>query len=611
MRYKKITIALIILLVLITNLFFGFSRLSHYSAVDEPYWTYKRIPKFWTAIKKQRWRSTNINDKPGITVALISGAGLLSINPLPYKSLRQKPKTQQVIDDITKINFSFRLPIYLTSFIFLLLFFWLLKKLLGTSIALISLIFIGLSPIILGISLIVNPDSLLWGFLPLTILSFLLYQKEKKKKYLILTGILLGLSLLTKYVANILYVYFLGLIFLEYIYTPKTIKNSWAYFKKTFFDFSLIITTSMLTFFLLFPATWKHPKMVLEGTIFSKAFQSTWPFFLTFLGLILVDLIFIKSRLLSSILNYLKPYKKIFKKIVSLIFFFGIIFAFVNVYSGMKFFNFEGVMASPKGGVGLNLFKFTAQTTADLYVLIFGLTPWVFLSFCYAIFLNTWKKEKASSDESKVVFYFLIFIFIYYFASSFNHIAATVRYQIVLYPIASIIAAIGLNQFIQQLKIKRYSKLILIYILLIGLSFFSVLSIAPFYFTYASSLLPSKYILNLKDMGDGSYEASQYLNGLPNAHSLTVWSDKGATCESFLGRCNVGFHKNDVMGFDFDYFVASTGRKSRSLKMSGPFKEPIGFTKLYSSGKPYSFKINLGNRPNNFVKVVKTQDLLD
>ncbi len=574
MQSKKITTALVILLVLITNLFFGFSRLSHYSAVDEPYWTYKRIPKFWHAVKIKRWRSTNINDKPGVTVALISGLGLLSIDPLPYKSLREEPKNQQEINAISKINFSFRWPIYFISFVFLGLFFWLLKKLLGTSVALISLIFIGLSPIILGISLIVNPDSLLWGFLPLTILSYFVYQKNKKKKFLILTGILLGLSLLTKYVANILYVYFLGLIFLEYIYQQKIISNSWSYFKKAFLDFTIIIATSMLTFFLLFPATWKHPEMVLGGTIFSKAFQSTWPIFLTFLLLILTDLIFFRSRLITFLLNYLARYKKSFKRIMGGLFFLGIIFIFVNVYSNMRFINFEGIMASPKGGEGFNLLKFTSQTTADLYALLFGLTPWIFLSFIYAIFHNSFRK-KISSSENNLVFYFLFFILIYYLASSVNHIAATIRYQIVLYPIASIIAAIGLNQLIQQLKIKKPLQLGLIYFSLITFSFFSLLSLAPFYFTYASSLLPQKYVLNLKDMGDGSYEASQYLNGLPNAHNLTIWSDKGAVCESFLGRCKVGFHKNDVKGFDFNYFVASTGRKSRSLKMSGPFKERL------------------------------------
>jgi len=111
-------------------------------------------------------------------------------------------------------------------------------------------------------------------------------------------------------------------------------------------------------------------------------------------------------------------------------------------------------------------------------------------------------------------------------------------------------------------------------------------------------------------MGDGSYEAAQYLNSLPNAKQLVVWSDKGAFCESFVGLCKVGFHKNDVQGFNFNYFIVSTGRKNRSLKMSGPFEQPVSFTKLYSSDSPASFRINIGNRPNDFEKVVKTQDIL-
>lgn len=609
MHYKRITIFLVIFIVLLTNLFFGFSRLSKYSAVDEPYWTYKRIPKFWTAIQDKKWRSTNINDKPGITVALVSGVGLLSVDPLPYKSIRQEPKSAETAKKIQQINFSFRWPIYLVSFFFLILFFLLLKKLLGTSIALLSLIFIGLSPIILGISLIVNPDSLLWGFLPLSIISYLVYQKEKNKYYLILSGIFLGLSILTKYVANILYVYFLGLLFLEYIYNSHHQKNFFEYFKKAFFDYLILVATSMAVFFFLFPASWHTPKMVLEGTIFSKAFKSTWPFFLAFLGLILADLIFVKSRFTYFILKYLAKYKQLLKKITGGFVLLSVAFILINVYSGMKIFNFESMMASPKGGSGFVLSKFVSQVLADLYALIFGLTPLVFLSFIFGVFANSFKKE-IRSKKSVTVLYFLIFIIFYYIASSVNHVTATVRYQIVLYPLASIIAAIGFYQFINLPKIKKYFRAYWANALVIIFSIISLLSIAPFYFCYASSFLPQKYVLNLKDMGDGSYEASQYLNSLPNAKQLVIWSDKGAVCESFVGLCKVGFHKNDVKGFNFNYFVVSNGRKNRSLKMSGPFEQPVSFTKLYSSDSPASFRINIGNRSNDFEKVVKTQDIL-
>src|SRR3990172_3980871 len=72
MDKKKWIIPAIILSVLAVNLVFGLPRLSRFSAVDEPYWTYGRTPKFWKAVSEQKWKSTNINDKPGITAAIIS-----------------------------------------------------------------------------------------------------------------------------------------------------------------------------------------------------------------------------------------------------------------------------------------------------------------------------------------------------------------------------------------------------------------------------------------------------------------------------------------------------------------------------------------------------------
>jgi hypothetical protein len=136
---------------------------------------------------------------------------------------------------------------------------------------------------------------------------------------------------------------------------------------------------------------------------------------------------------------------------------------------------------------------------------------------------------------------------------------------------------------------------------------------APFFFNYSSILLPEKYILNFKDMGDGSFEMAKYLNGLPNAQNLIIWSDKGAVCETFMGTCKVGFNKNDTVGFDFDYFVVSTGRKSRSLKLEGStdFESKIDFQKLYMSGfKNADFEINFGKNPNNFVRAVKTEKII-
>lgn len=612
MNRKRILIFLIIIVVFAINLSFGLPRLSKYSSVDEPYWTYDRTPDFWRAIVAHKWKNTNINDKPGVTVAAISGLGLRWVNPIVYKSIRQESKNQQTSRDIININFALRLPIYLTTLAFLLIFFWLLKKLLGNTIALLSFIFLGLSPIILGVSLIINPDSLLWGFLPLSILSYLVSQKNGQKKYLIFSGVLLGLSLLTKYVANIGYIYILSLLFLEYIYNPKITKSFFVYFKKSFLDYIILVAISCVTFFALYPACWHDPQVLLDGTILSPAFKNTWSIFTGFFALLLADMLIFKNMVTSLVINFLAKYKKYLQIAVSLIMIAGLIYVFINIFSGMRFHDFVGEMASPKGGSDYSFMDFIQLVATDLYGLSFGLTPLVFIFFVWAILANIFKK-KSVSTETNVVLYFSLFIFLYYIASTANHVTATIRYQIITFPLASIIAAIGVSQFINLEKIKKYFKNYLVCAFTIIVSFFSLYSVSPHFFVYSSHLLPKQYILNLKDMGDGSFEMARYLNSLPNAQNLIIWSDKGAVCETFLGKCNVGFNKNDTEGFHFDYFVVSLGRKSRSLKLNsaGFFEQDIDFVKLYSTDfQKSAFQVNLNSNPNNFVRVVKASEVV-
>ncbi|MEK7598441.1 MAG: glycosyltransferase family 39 protein, partial [Patescibacteria group bacterium] len=494
----------------------------------------------------------------------------------------------------------------------LLVFFAFLKKLFNTSIALFGLIFIGLSPIILGMSLLINPDSLLLVFLPLSVLSFLIFQKESNRKYLYLSGLFLGLSLLTKYVANILYVYFLGLIFLDYIFSERSRSVPIVqYLKKSLLNYAILVGISLAVFFALFPATWVRPEMVLQGTFLSTAFASTWPFFAGFIGLILADALFLRGRVTAGTLGFFSKYKSIFIKIFTLIFLALVATVLLNTYLGMKFWDFEAILSSPKGEAGSSFepYIFSGNILADTYSLIFGLTPMVFVFFLFALVKNIWNK-KDFRPESLIVFYFSLFILFYYIASTVNHVGATVRYQIVLYPLASIIAAIGLYQFIQWERFKKYFSGYALYFALILISAGSLYLVNPFFFSYGSAFLPSQYLINLKDMGDGSFEAATYLNSLPDAQKLHVWSDKGAVCESFVGKCVTNFNRNDIQGVAFDYFVVSTGRKSRSLKMAdnSTFRKVVDFQKLYSVPSSL-FRIILAGRPNNFVQIFSASEV--
>lgn len=601
--FKKYASFFVVFGVLAVYLTLGLLRLKPYSAVDEPYWTYGRTPKFWNAVSEGKWRSTNINDKPGITTAILSGAGLLKFNPLPYTSLRDDVKTDEQLNTINDINFFFRLPIFLFCFLSLPLFFFLLKKLFDETTALIAFVFIGLSPILLGISLIINPDSLLWIFLPLSMLSFLVFQKQTERKYLYLSGVFLGLSLLTKYVANILYIFFFALLFLEYIFSSEKpdIRSS---LKQSAWHYFILVAISLATFFVLFPATWEHPKLLLEGTFLSKAFESTWPLFVGLIAFIAADAILIKGKTTSLVLNVFSRYKTLLVRVTFIAVLGLFLFVIFNTLSGMSMFTTDASLASPKGsgGAGSTLFIVTDNLVADAYSLMFGISPLALFALIFALIVGVTKKH-IHSHETKIVFFLSLFILLYYLASTVNHVIATVRYQIALYPIAFIIAAVGVSQFLSADRTRRYCSPLCAMLFLFFVSFVSIIQVKPFYFAYTSGLLPKPYFVNFKDMGDGSWEAADFLNRLPHSRELTIWSDKGAVCAAFVGDCRTGLSQKDLRNLHPDYVVVSSGRRSRTLKLSHPGSDPLDFKKAYQTDSTAT-TITIGGRSDNFVKVI-------
>jgi|GEM_PF-505110 len=608
MKRKSIIISFLAIIIF-TNIYFGLPRVKSFTGVDETLWSYSRIPKFWDSISKHKWGKTDINDKPGISLAIISGAGLPFIpNPKDYSKLQFKAKTSQQLNTVENIYYYLRLPIYLFSLLSLIFFYFLTKWLLGHKTALFATTFIGLSPILLGTSLTLNPDSLLWIFMPLSLISFLIYQKENNRKFLVLSGFILGLALLTKYVANLLFPFFLLLIFLKYVFDKQQLVSASQYFKKSILDYGLLVFSSFLTIFIFYPRLWIKLNTLLYTTVWSEAFVKIWPFFLVFLVLITIDILFYKSFFIRKTGNFLSKYQTSLIRIISFIALALIAFVFSNVYAGMKFYNFENIFLNPKGVNPLPAFL------SSFFSLLFCLTPLIVILFILTIFLIIKSANKIQDTNLKYAFYFLLFILVYYLANSLSDISATVRYQIVIYPIASLLAAIGLNQIIKAKKFSKYSPKIFFYLTLIfifGISFLPLWSIRPFYFSYASTLLPNQYILNPRDMGGGGWEASQYLNSLPNAKKLVVWSDKKQACEKFIGKCIASLKPSRTKNINFDYFITSAVGQSKTMryaKSKGTLLQ-IGLNtidprKLYSSDKNYVFKTIIGGRSKNFIKIM-------
>ncbi|MGB2791420.1 MAG: hypothetical protein WBC29_02620, partial [Candidatus Moraniibacteriota bacterium] len=198
---------------------------------------------------------------------------------------------------------------------------------------------------------------------------------------------------------------------------------------------------------------------------------------------------------------------------------------------------------------------------------------------------------------------------IYYLASAVNFVDATVRYQISLYPLASIIAAIGVSQCYKWTRTRFRADISVIAIVIIACSSGSLLLIRPYFFSYASSFLPRQHILNMKDMGNGSYEASQHLNALPEAERLSIWTDKVAVCEHFVGRCSYSIKQKNLQEQHFDYFVLSFGRRQKSLGFTNlrqvtdaDFLRAMTF---YDSDDFEGQSIFIGGRTANFIKIIR------
>lgn len=614
---KKTIPIFIILAVICINLFFGLPRLAHYTAVDETLWSYDRVPKFWRSVANENWRGTNLCDKPGITLAMISGIGLPFVpDPRDYEDLQFKPKTPEQLATIEKIYFSLRLPVYLFTLASLFAFYFLLKRLLSEKIALLSVIFMGLSPILLGISMIVNTDAILWILMPLIIISFLIYQKEDNKKFLYLSGFLLGLSLLDKFVANLLFPFLLILIFVKYILSDfEKTEDKINYFKKSITNYIILTAIALLTIFIFYPSAWIKPKELLNTTIYSLALKKNWPMVIAAIAAVSADALILKSFFSRKISDFFSTHKTIFLRIISLLLFGLAAFVFLNTYLDMRFYDFEKILSMPKSDMPLSK-EFPLNFFSAFFPLLFGLTPVTMTMFLTAIIsLLTIKRSEITKDNSLVyAFSLLLFILVYYLANSTSGVSSTVRYQIVNYSIASIVAAIGLGKLIELKTLKKYFSEAKFYLLVAFLFVFSIISLSqtkPFFLAYSSKLLPSEFITNLKDMGDGAWETSQYLNSLPNANKLVVWSDKKQVCEKFVGRCKTGFNYKDLANFKFDLLAVSSGAMKetyvRAGKKNSSFHLNIGnvdIKKLYSPTEFYDFKVNIDNRTSDFIKVV-------
>jgi 4-amino-4-deoxy-L-arabinose transferase-like glycosyltransferase len=597
---------IILVLLLIIHFSFGFFHLNKSSYVDEKLWTYgeeHRIEKFYPNILERDWKHTRPSDKPGVSLAIISGIGLLWTTPSDfYHNFADKKALMEMLSIM-------RLPLLIFSTLALIFFYHLIGRLFNPAISLLTLTMIALSPILLGISRLINPDALSWIFMPLTLLAYFLYLKNKQinRKWLYWTGIFLGVSLLTKYIANLIIIFLFLEIFVEAVFLKIQSAKLKSFLRNKFVDFLIIIFIALVVFYILFPGVWVKPDRLLIGTIFSQAFLPIWKYFLAFILFLVIDNLFWCSKIFSFFIQQFQKISRFLYLILPILFLVGFAFVLLNMYLANPIVDFETMVAAPKTN---NLYSLPSLFLSGFYSTIFSLSPIVLIGLISGLFFSSSTISKSGDKFSKLIIWnFFFFILLYYLGSTVSLVASSVRYQIILYPLFFIISGYGWYQLLNKFCKKSWGYFILLF-LLIAISTYSLWVIKPYYFVYSNILLPEKYTVNPKDMGDGSYEAAQFLNSLPEAENLKIWSDRNGVCVVFNGYCNhsphlKGFTEN---GTDYDYYVISRASQSRIQRLTDGRVDniptyPLRLDRLYQSDD-YIFNLEPSNRSAHYVRII-------
>ena len=616
----------IILLILVITIFIGSGlyHLNQFETSDEHFWRLERIPQYWTVISTGNLKQTYINDKPGVSIAIISGMGLpfVSQDKSSYNSTQEFTMT---------LNYALRLPLLLfNGLVMLPLLFWLLACAFNRRIASIGIILIGVNPILIGISQIINPDALLWSFSAGAILAFFALLKTNEKKFIVITGLLTGAALLSKYTANLLFIFYIIIAGLHLIYSD--IPNIKKWLQTLLKNYLHIFLISILIFVILLPATLFDFSLFLCGTILSPPLKPVIIPLAIIITLFVIDAFLLKAKVTIFITKILRKIQTpiLYLSILPLLFL--VLFALINAWTDAHFIALDNLKETVADTQKL-IFPMLEGLPAPVYFLgeiaiqsfniLFALTPIILLFATTTIILVFLKK--IPKKYFTVIIFCTIIPFFFFVGGLLTETFVNIRYALMLIPLFAILASIGLN-IIFTLFTRRdaiylsgrqvnHVSTTLFFIFLTIIFFIQGVSVylsAPYYFNYQSIFLPKKFILT-DSWSYGIFEATQYLNSLPNAKDLTIWSDRKAICYYFVGNC-IMRRKIDTTKNLPDYFIVTRrGVLRHHFKWLDPLSTPYSVDTVYSKeilNNPV-WQLNILDRPKNYIKIIKTQDILN
>lgn len=244
-----------------------------------------RAYHFANAILEQDWATTYQRYHPGVSLMWLAGTGLQVLSRiqggvtsnqlLGIEPARPGIMTQSVVAGVIPLALAIAFCIALT--------YPLLSRLASRTIALVAAVFLVFDPFFIEFSKVIHPDALLSSLMIVSTLMLLVYLKERRIHWLVLSGVFTGLSLLTKTPAIYL---------LPYTALMVSAVIIWRQFQEgrqkqgidwrqviwqVFRTLAIWVGIALAVFIVLWPAMWVEPIEVFNRLLYGIAFHQTLP----------------------------------------------------------------------------------------------------------------------------------------------------------------------------------------------------------------------------------------------------------------------------------------------------------------------------------------------
>jgi len=201
-RLELLSLAVVLLVSLGLRLF----DLDVFLAGDETKWMCRSI-SFHDALRRGDLGATYQTEHPGVVtmwlgalaVPLSEAGEWIDLCRATGGSNLTRVQDRSALPRLASLIFQARRLVALTTWLGIVALYWLLKRLLGGRTALLATALVGLDPFHLALSRVLHLDALLATFMALSLVSLLVYDRDRQRKgYLVLSAVAGGLAVATK-----------------------------------------------------------------------------------------------------------------------------------------------------------------------------------------------------------------------------------------------------------------------------------------------------------------------------------------------------------------------------------------------------------------------------